>query len=141
MALINLKNIYFKTQRNKFSYYTSYYTSYYFTISLLGHPQVAPLQTAKTLLITSHLEIFPPLGSSTNQRFIPPQLKDSFYKNVIIHPPQKTSFWLQSLLLYHFSFNFILFVHTDHANLDFDWFQYLQKVNYNFKNGSKWSTQ
>ena len=122
MALINLKNIYFKTQRNKFSYYTSYY----FTISLHSnsrgfppwHTQVAPLQTAKNLPITSHLKIFPLVDSSTNRRFIPPQLKDSFYKNVIIHPPpppkkkKKYSFWLQSLLLYHFSFNFILFVHT-----------------------------
>ena len=34
---------------------------------------------------------------------------------------QKLHFKLQSLLTYHFYFNFILLIQTDHANFDFNW--------------------
>ena len=40
------------------------------------------------------------------------------------------------MLLYHFHLNFILFVHTGHANFDFNRSSILQNVVFSFKKGS-----
>ena len=53
---------------------------------------------------------------------------------------QKLYFQLWSSLLYHFYFNFILFVHTGHASFGFIDVQYLQNVAFSFEkvlNGQK----
>ena len=70
-------------------------------------------------------KIPPPLPSS-----LPPPKVNNF--QVIT---QSKHFQLQSLLLYHFCFNFVLFGHTGHANFDFN-VQYSQKAVFSFEKGS-----
>ena len=48
------------------------------------------------------------------QRFIP------HTNNFHVITQYRLHFQLQQSLLYHFYFNFVLFVHTDHANFDFN---------------------
>ena len=97
----------------------------------------SPSPTAKNLLITSHLKIFPRVDSSTYQRFISSPLNDSFHKNFIIKLRKNyicgCSHCSYTIFL---SFNFILFVNTTgHANLDFNWWSIIQKVVYSWGNG------
>ena len=92
-----------------------------------GGGDSSPPPTAKHMLITSHLKIF-----SIYQRFLLPQLNDSFHKSFIKKHPKSYIFVCSNCSYTIFlSFSFILFVCTVvHANLDFNSRSIIQKVVY-----------
>ena len=86
---------------------------------------------AKTLPI-------PPTGKIHPIRPLPPTKKQFSFYNLI-----KSSFFqLQSLLLYHYNINFIHFVHTVHANFDFNQCSIFTECSFQLKgsNGQKHSS-